>query len=181
MGNANEIKMNIPIEYVQYPFTSVGKESGFIQVFYPGNLPLPASVEKVRADGQWYKSITILFGVLTRYPNYRLEKTLKALREVDYADQEVRQGDLFFYTQSEKKNLYNDDITVEKKDGAVVSIIRCSDSENDPPPVPLCSLYYTDQFFEYKVNFDKKIFSDWREIKKNTHSLVLSFMSKETQ
>jgi len=61
---------------MRFNYTSVGNESGLIQAYYPGGAPMLKEPGQVWKEGNGYKSVSILFNDMARYPNYNFKEGL---------------------------------------------------------------------------------------------------------
>jgi hypothetical protein len=176
MGNgAYRVTVRVPNEYIDFPYTSIGDESGFIQAYYPGNAPLPDTYENLAAADLWEKNILILFTSRSKYPEYNVNKTLEAFKALYRTDRRATDGDLTKFDQSLPADAHKDDLWVSQDSGNGAVLIKCLD-DHSGAKAPQCTLYFSDDIFVYEVDFNKKYFPDWALIESNSHALIRSFI-----
>lgn len=169
----------IPHEYLAFEYTSIGRETGLIQTYFPGNIPLPTTPEILHKNGQWHKAILVSFTLLNSYPKFSLENTLTGY--IDLYDANFSLGheyNLEHISQKEKNKRFKKDLWLEKRGNSINSIIACGE-KYDEIVVPQCTLYFIDKTYEYSVDFDKTLLSDWKIIKYSVSKLIESFGTKE--
>tara|TARA_R110000772_G_scaffold58608_1_gene132903 strand:- start:611 stop:1318 length:708 start_codon:yes stop_codon:yes gene_type:complete len=166
-------KLYIPNVYTKTKGTSVGKESGFIQTFFPGSTPIPGDPQELWEQGEWHKNINILF---RQADPTKAQAVLKG--QIDLTKSYENAGseyELEHRTQT-KDEWFRNDIWIE--DEEVGSFISCAEKQYEPSN-PQCTHYLFSGDYFLKITYSKKFLPDWKLIKTNALALFDSFKSRE--
>lgn len=169
--------MYIPDAYTRLGYTSVGGEDGFIQMWYPGDAPVPGDPGELFDQGEWDKNIRLLFKY---YKTPEPQKTLEHMLNHYRADMLVGEKyGLQHYSQSdEHQRTFRDDVwIVNRIEG---SWIRCSKRRGEDDLIQLCSHKFYDGNIQFKITYNKIHLPEWQKIKNNVKALYDSFSNADT-
>lgn len=164
----------IPQKYLNFSYTSAGGDSALIQMWYPGDMPVPGSSKELFQSGEWYKNVRLLF---TFPPKPNPAGSVQHSLKFNKADRKVGvEHGLVHYTQSnDHDRIFRRDVWVEEDEQG--SQIECSKKTDEDDPVQLCSHYFYKNDVHFKVTYDQRLFPDWKHIKESVVELYDSFGS----
>ena len=170
-------EMHIPDAYTRFAHSSVGIDSGFIQMWYPGDAPLPGEPGDLFDQGEWDKNIRLLF---SHAPKAVPQKTLNHMIDHHGADTLVgKEYGLEHYSQSDEyERIFRRDVwVVDKEEGSWIS---CSKKQGDDDFIQLCSHNFYVGDMSMKITYNKIHLPEWQKIHENVVALYDSFSSSET-
>lgn len=169
-------RLYIPDVYLDFPYTSAGGQSALIQAYYPGSMPVPDDPQKLWEQGEWYKNVRILFTERGKPPSREFLDTRIEFSKT-FKNDGVQYG-LTALTQDNPDDASRDDIWIE--DAELGFFINCTGKRHKDDDSQICTHYFSQNDYRFRVSYNKKILSDWKLIKSNVLALFDSFESRET-
>lgn len=167
----------IPEGYTQFHLSSIGDKTVKIQAMYPGDKPVIEDPKQIWKKSEWYRNVSILFTISTKPdPEAVLEGFIKLFKATE---QQGIQYQLLYQTQPKTINNDWDELWINKKDGVLLSFIKCDKANADEIFFPQCTDYFYVDDFRFQVSYDKRLLPDWKTIQSHVISLYESFRSPE--
>lgn len=167
-------KLYIPNVYVRFNHTSIGDNSGLLQTYYPGSMPVLGDPLELWWQGEWRKNITVYYeGFFKR----DIRKALQELIAKNSAHKSLgKEFGLLHLTQVETQENFKDDIWIaDARDG---QFIICN--ERQAKLTALCSYNLVRNEVYLRVVFDKQYLPEWKLIRNNVNDLFDSFGDPKT-
>lgn len=166
--NLGDETIFIPSIYFHKITDIMSRPSGNIAAYSPGNIPVLLSEKQIKKFNVNDKVIKIEFFDVSTSEEVNLSKGLEATKKVFALNKAAGfQYDLEYFVHSDGRDVYKG-LWVDNEDQVDASYILC---QQDKKTVTTCDHVFRNNQFSFVLRYDKKLLSDWKNIKTNISNL----------